>query len=136
MKNYVLKTTLLLLVTGLLSCSSDNDKKTSLEGTWAITHSEGYLKENGKKKAEWDEEYQGNDEEDQIEFTPCGQMRFWFGDDFIDDAYTYKKGKIYLDNYILVFDVLKHTYQELVLSLNVEVDEYEMYEKQMLKRIK
>ena len=49
MKNYVLKTTLLLLVTGLLSCSSDNDKKTSLEGTWAITHSEGYLKEDGKK---------------------------------------------------------------------------------------
>ena len=124
---------ILFLILGLFSCSDDDDKKTGgLEGTWLVVHSQGYIKEDGVKVDEWSE---ASEEDDKIIFTANGKMQFEFVDEWINDTYSYKDGKISLENYHLVFSVLRLTDTELVLEVKVEVDNLVLYEKQTLRRL-
>ncbi|MBK5722096.1 hypothetical protein JGH11_14555 [Dysgonomonas sp. Marseille-P4677] len=133
------KNLILLIITfvalGFVSCSSDDDKERNsegLEGTWKAVYSQGYYMENGVKVEEWDGEV---DDDDVIVFKSNGKMRFEIGDELIEDDYTYKNGKISLENYYIVFNVLKHTDTDLILELKLEIDGDVIYEKQTLKRI-
>lgn len=127
--------TIIFIALGSVSCSSDDDKDgdyKSLEGVWKAVYSQGYYMENGVKIEEWDGEV---DDDDEMVFKSNGKMRFEIGDELIEDAYTYKNGKISLENYYIVFNVLKHTNTELILELKLEIDGDVIYEKQTLKRI-
>ena len=125
----------IILLSGIsfISCSDDDKNgQTCLEGTWAVVYSEGYVMEDGTKVHEWN----GEDEDEYpTTFKSNGMMRVWYIDEWIEDRYTYKNEKIYLENYILVFNVLRLTQTELTLELKHTEDNYVLYEKQTYKRI-
>lgn len=123
----------MILFIGFTACSDDDDKGSALIGTWRLTHTEGYEKENGQIADEWDEDV--NSSEDWV--VSSKTITFWMDGDQYEANYTYKDDKLYLgDDDDIVFNVLKLTDGELILELKMKEGNYELYDKSTFKKIK
>ena len=121
----------IVLCAGFASCSSnDDDAPSELIGTWYMTHSEGYERDDTVDET-WNETYTGND----------GGVFIFYNDgkfkhDDTECTWKYKDGIITINypNETATIRVLKISSSELILERSEKEEDYEYYDKMTFKK--